>query len=102
MRSLHDFANRLWKGELGAAGAALDVAMAPAALLFDATSTVRNVLYDAGAIASVRVDVPVISVGNIAVGGTGKTPFTAWLARTLRERGLAPTVLHGGYADDEP
>jgi tetraacyldisaccharide 4'-kinase len=102
MRSLHDVATRFWNGELGAAGTALDIVMIPASALFNATASVRNALYDLGALPTERVPAAVISVGNIAVGGTGKTPVTAWIARALRESGRAPAVLHGGYAADEP
>jgi tetraacyldisaccharide 4'-kinase len=51
---------------------------------------------------SERVRVPVISVGNLVVGGSGKTPVTGWLVETLRRGGQTPAVLHGGYAADEP
>jgi len=44
-----------------------------------------------------RLPVPVVSVGNIAVGGRGKTPFVIWLARGLQARGYAPVVLTRGY-----
>jgi tetraacyldisaccharide 4'-kinase len=44
-----------------------------------------------------RLPVPVISVGNLTVGGTGKTPFTLWLARYLAHRGHAPAILSRGY-----
>jgi tetraacyldisaccharide 4'-kinase len=44
-----------------------------------------------------RLSVPVISIGNLAMGGSGKTPFTLWLARALRERGRRPGVLMRGY-----
>jgi tetraacyldisaccharide 4'-kinase len=43
----------------------------------------------------------VISVGNLAVGGTGKTPVVAWIASKLREADLAPAILVGGHARDE-
>lgn len=46
--------------------------------------------------------VPTVSVGNLTVGGTGKTPVAAWLAAGLRSRGLAPALLLRGYGDDEP
>ncbi len=44
-----------------------------------------------------RVDLPVISIGNITAGGTGKTPFVAMVVRQLREKGLRPVVLSRGY-----
>ena len=49
-----------------------------------------------------RLGVPVISVGNLAVGGTGKTPFVAWLARRLRESGRHPGILARGYGGPLP
>jgi tetraacyldisaccharide 4'-kinase len=45
----------------------------------------------------VRLPVPVIVVGNITVGGAGKTPLTIWLARQLRERGWHPGIVSRGY-----
>jgi tetraacyldisaccharide 4'-kinase len=102
MSSLHDVVTRWWKGDLGDAGAALDVVTAPAEALYRAATNARNALYDAGTLHSTRLDVPVVSIGNVAVGGTGKTPVTAWLARKLADEGAQPAVLHGGYATDEP
>jgi tetraacyldisaccharide 4'-kinase len=49
-----------------------------------------------------RAEIPVISVGNLTVGGTGKTPFTRWLTERLLERGQQPAILHRGYGSDEP
>ena len=49
-----------------------------------------------------RAPVPTVSVGNLTVGGTGKTPVAAWFAAQLRARGRAPAVLLRGYGDDEP
>jgi tetraacyldisaccharide 4'-kinase len=46
--------------------------------------------------------IPVVSVGNISVGGTGKTPFTAWIAAELSRRGAQPAVVLRGYGGDEP
>jgi len=45
---------------------------------------------------------PTISIGNITVGGTGKTPMSAWVAGELRQRGRRPALLLRGYGDDEP
>ena len=64
--------------------------------------TARNVLYDRGLFRSYRLPRPVISVGNLTTGGTGKTPVVRWLVRVLRRRGWTPGILHGGYAEDEP
>jgi tetraacyldisaccharide 4'-kinase len=99
---LHGTARRLWSGDAGAGGRALDALMLPAAAAYRATVAARNRAYDVGVLRTHRVEVPVISVGNIAVGGTGKTPFAHWLATELRGRGRAPAILHGGYAADEP
>jgi tetraacyldisaccharide 4'-kinase len=45
---------------------------------------------------------PTVSVGNVSVGGTGKTPVSAWVAMQLREMGAHPAILLRGYGDDEP
>jgi tetraacyldisaccharide 4'-kinase len=99
---LDGFARRWWAGELRGAGALLSRLLAPAELTYRAGISLRNRGYDRGLLRVHRVGVPVISVGNLAVGGTGKTPFAHWLAMRLKERGHVPAVLHGGYAEDEP
>ena len=57
----------------------------------------RNWRYDTGHAAIARVEVPVISVGNLTMGGTGKTPMVAWLARWLRGQGVRVTLISRGY-----
>jgi tetraacyldisaccharide 4'-kinase len=57
----------------------------------------RNRRYDSGAAASHRVGVPVVSVGNLTLGGTGKTPMVEWLARWFRDRGVRVAVISRGY-----
>ena len=57
----------------------------------------RNRQFDSGRREIVRVEVPVISVGNLTLGGTGKSPFVAWIARYLREQGVRVTIVSRGY-----
>jgi tetraacyldisaccharide 4'-kinase len=57
----------------------------------------RNRQFDTGSRKAHRVDVPVISVGNLTVGGTGKTPMVEWLARWFRERGVRVALISRGY-----
>lgn len=72
-------------------------ALLPVAGLFRVLSTVRRILYARGMLSSVRLPVPVLIVGNVFVGGTGKTPFTIWLAQALRDAGYRPAVISRGY-----
>ena len=57
----------------------------------------RNRQFDNGSREIHRVNVPVISVGNLTVGGTGKTPMVEWLARWFRERGVRVALVSRGY-----
>ena len=93
---------RLWSGEAGWWGRWLDVALLPLELTYRAAAGAHHAAYSAGWRSAHRLPVPVVSVGNLAVGGTGKTPFTRWLVTELQQRGRRPAVLHGGYAEDEP
>ncbi|GIW87595.1 MAG: tetraacyldisaccharide 4'-kinase [Isosphaeraceae bacterium] len=60
----------------------------------------RNLAYDRRWLPTRRAEVPVISVGNLTFGGTGKTPLVEWIARRLRERGLRVVLLSRGYRGD--
>jgi len=57
----------------------------------------RNALYDRGTLSARRLQGPVVSVGNLSVGGSGKTPFVLMLAELLRERGVGFDILSRGY-----
>ena len=57
----------------------------------------RNWLYDHNLLKATRLGCPVISVGNLTVGGTGKTPCVAFLASTLRDAGHHVAILSRGY-----
>ena len=73
----------------------------PLAALFGVVAAARRALYRAGVLTATRLPVPVIVVGNIFIGGTGKTPLTIWLAEALRAAGYTPGVIsrgHGGGA----
>lgn len=71
--------------------------LAPAAMLFSAVSALRRLAYKAGVFGSSHPGVPVIVVGNLTVGGTGKTPLVIWLAGQLQQAGHAPGVVLRGY-----
>ncbi|MFN8709150.1 MAG: tetraacyldisaccharide 4'-kinase [Planctomyces sp.] len=61
----------------------------------------RNRAFDVGLCSTARVSVPVISIGNITTGGTGKTPVVAWLVRCLSELGRKPGIVSRGYHADQ-
>ncbi len=61
----------------------------------------RNLGYDLGWLSSEAVSVPVIVVGNLTVGGTGKTPAVEYIARFLREREQRVTILSRGYGSEQ-
>ena len=72
------------------------ILLLPLALLYGLGVSIRNFLYRIGALRSVRFDLPVISVGNLSVGGTGKTPHIEYLIRWLQQY-LNVAVLSRGY-----
>lgn len=66
-------------------------------LPYEAAIRVRNHLYDRGVLPRVRIGRPVVSVGNVTVGGTGKTPLVMLVAKLLLEAGHRPAILSRGF-----
>ncbi|WP_305821867.1 tetraacyldisaccharide 4'-kinase [Massilia brevitalea] len=78
----------------------LACALWPLSLLFRALAALRAGLFRAGILKSERLPVPVVVVGNIFIGGTGKTPLTIWLAEALLAAGLRPGVISRGHGSE--
>ena len=64
---------------------------------YSAVVRYRNWRYDTGRTPTTRVEVPVVSVGNLTLGGTGKTPMVEWLARWFIDRGVRVAIVSRGY-----
>ena len=77
-------------------------ALWPLELLYGGAVAVRDALFDAGVLPSHAPALPSLSVGNLTVGGTGKTPVSAWLTAQLAQRGARPALVLRGYGGDEP
>ena len=75
----------------------LNILLLPLSLLFGAGAMLRRRAYRLGLLRSGHPGVPVIVVGNLTAGGSGKTPFVIWLAQWLKSRGRAPGVVSRGY-----
>lgn len=90
---------RLANGSLTGPGpAALRAALSLTAMPYGLATMLRNILYDRGLLRRHAALIPVISVGNLTLGGTGKTPLVAWVVRQLAAAGRRPAVVSRGYA----
>ena len=94
-------ADWVWYGA-GSGPAIARTLLRPAALLYSGAIAARGLMYDHGMLHVEPAAVPALSVGNLSVGGTGKTPVAAWAAARLRARGARPAIVLRGYGDDEP
>ena len=81
----------------GPAASLARIGLAALEPLYRAAVSLRNASYNRGWRKAAVLQRPVISIGNLTVGGTGKTPLVAWLSVRLREQGLRPAVLMRGY-----
>ena len=87
-----DWLQKQWKGY-----SIWHLILLPMSLVFFFLSTARKHLFRIGMLSSYKLSVPVIVVGNISVGGTGKTPLVIWLAEKLKQEGFKPGVISRGY-----
>lgn len=78
------------------------VVLPPLSALYGAVTRTRLSLYRRGTFRTTRLERPVISVGNITAGGTGKTPLVEWIARTIAGTGNKVCVLTRGYGRENP
>jgi tetraacyldisaccharide 4'-kinase len=78
------------------------IILPPLSAVYSAITRARLSMYRSGTFRSTKLDRPVISVGNITTGGTGKTPLVEWVARRLAQNGKRVCVLTRGYRRSEP
>jgi tetraacyldisaccharide 4'-kinase len=90
--SLESVLQRIWYGP-----AWLGLPLWPLSLIFRLLVALRRGLFRVGMLPTYRVQAPVVVVGNLTVGGTGKTPLTAWLGRQLQLRGHPVGIVLRGY-----
>lgn len=100
-RAVHGWIRRWWEGRAGHTGRLLRLLLRPAEVAYRLALALRDGAYRLGFRTAREAPIPVLSVGNLSVGGTGKTPFAAWLAERLVEEGVSPAIVLRGYGDDE-
>jgi tetraacyldisaccharide 4'-kinase len=93
---MHAWFNRWFNQQWQSIGLA-HIVLIPLSWLFGAVSAARRWLYQHQYLRSYRLSVPVVVVGNISVGGTGKTPLVIYLVEQLKQLGYTPGVISRGY-----
>jgi len=96
----HDAVRWLWTATTASARLAR-ASLVPAAATYAGWVRVRAGAYRHGLLSSSGAGVPTIAVGNLSVGGTGKTPMASWIAAFCARRGLTPGIVLHGYGEDE-
>jgi tetraacyldisaccharide 4'-kinase len=89
---LHDILDDIWYGKHP-----MRILLAPLGRLYQACAWARRAAYASGLLTVYRAPVPIIVVGNISTGGTGKTPLVIWLAAKLKSFGFRPGIVARGY-----
>ena len=74
----------------------------PLSVLYGAVTRTRSSLYRRGTFKTIQLERPVISVGNMTTGGTGKTPLVEWIARVVAASGRKVCILTRGYGRVDP
>jgi tetraacyldisaccharide 4'-kinase len=92
---------RIWWGT-GLGASTVRAALAPVSFLYRIGTGIHAGLYRSGLRRPRALTLPAISVGNLTVGGTGKTPIAAWIASSLVRRQARPAIVMRGYGEDEP
>jgi tetraacyldisaccharide 4'-kinase len=98
--SVHRFAQWVWWSGSAPARATRGVLL-PFALLYRSVMSARAAAYARGWLRQRPLPLPAVAIGNLAVGGAGKTPFAAWTAAFFARRGVKPGILLRGYRGDE-
>ena len=96
MRLSEHLQNTIWPRR-GIAGWTGYACLSPLSALFGVGVSIRNAGYRIGLLRTHAAPLPVVSIGNLAVGGTGKRPCALWMARSLHARGLRTAILSRGY-----
>ncbi len=89
---------RVWRGEAKVLSAVLFLPLGFLSLIYRICLSARESLFKRGMLKVEKAPIPVISVGNITLGGTGKTPVVELLSRRLKEQGFSPGIVTRGYA----
>lgn len=95
---LAEIAESVWYGDSAASRSARAL-LSPLSSVFGLVVARLHAAYDNDPPAPGRI--PSVSIGNLTVGGTGKTPVSAWFARRIRDAGAAPAIVMRGYGEDE-